>query len=121
LEKCWGIYTGKGLAGLVQPNQPNIHQPDILHTYPPVKMEQTERSETSAYTIQTPANYPEESIQHSEQGESLKLRTFLTISQRKFAKTSYTLHQVFICARGNTRPNSGLSLNFMLVGVNDVC
>ena len=29
-------------------------------------------SETSAYKIQTPGNYPEESIQHSEQGESLK-------------------------------------------------
>jgi len=37
-------------------------------------MEQTECSETSAYKIQTPGNYPEESIQHSEQGESLKSR-----------------------------------------------
>jgi len=37
-------------------------------------MEQTERSETSAYKIQTPRNYPEESIQHSEHGESLKSR-----------------------------------------------
>ena len=35
-------------------------------------MEQTECSETSAYKIQTPGNYPEESIQHSEHGESLK-------------------------------------------------
>ena len=33
-------------------------------TYMPIKMEQTECSETSAYTIQTPGNYPEESIQH---------------------------------------------------------
>jgi len=33
-----------------------------------------ERSETSAYKIQTPGNYPEESIQHSEHGESLKSR-----------------------------------------------
>ena len=32
----------------------------------------TECSETSAYKIQTPGNYPEESIQHSEQGGSLK-------------------------------------------------
>jgi len=31
-------------------------------------------SETSAYTIQTPGNYPRESIQHSEHGESLKSR-----------------------------------------------
>jgi len=28
-----------------------------------MKMEQTEFSETSAYKIQTPGNYPEESIQ----------------------------------------------------------
>jgi hypothetical protein len=37
----------------------------------PTKMEQTECSETSAYKIQTPGNYPEESIQHSEHGGSL--------------------------------------------------
>jgi hypothetical protein len=39
-----------------------------------MKMEQTERSETSAYKIQTPGNYPEESIQLSQHGESLKSR-----------------------------------------------
>jgi len=38
-------------------------------------MEQTECSETSAYKFQTPGNYPEESIQHSEHGECLKSRT----------------------------------------------
>ena len=43
-------------------------------TYPPMKIEQTECSETLAYKIQTPGNYPEESIQHSEHGESLKSR-----------------------------------------------
>jgi len=37
---------------------------DILHTYLPMNMKQTECSETSAYEIQTPGNYPEESIQH---------------------------------------------------------
>jgi hypothetical protein len=47
---------------------------NLFHTYPPVKMEQTECSETLAYKIQTPGNYPEESIQHSEHGESLKSR-----------------------------------------------
>jgi hypothetical protein len=40
----------------------------------PMKMEQTECSETLAYKIQMPGNYPEESIQHSEHGESLKSR-----------------------------------------------
>jgi len=39
-----------------------------------MKMEQTECSETSAYKIQTPGDYPEESIQHTEHGESLKSR-----------------------------------------------
>jgi len=36
-----------------------------------MKIEHTECSETSAYKLQTPGNYPEESIQHSEHGESL--------------------------------------------------
>jgi hypothetical protein len=35
-------------------------------------MEQTECSATSAYKIQTPGNYPEENIQHTEHGKSLK-------------------------------------------------
>jgi len=39
-----------------------------------MKMEQTECSETSAYKIRTPGNYPGESIQHSEHGEGLKSR-----------------------------------------------
>jgi len=37
-----------------------------------MKMEQAECSETSGYKIQTPGNYPEESLQHSEHSESLK-------------------------------------------------
>jgi len=37
-------------------------------------MEQTECSKTLAHKIQTLGNYPEESIQHSEYGESLKSR-----------------------------------------------
>ena len=50
----------------------------ILHTYLPMNMEQTECSETSAYKIQTPGNYPEESRQHSEHGKSLKSMIILT-------------------------------------------
>jgi len=49
---------------------------EYFYTYPPVKMEQTECPQTSAYKIQTPGNYPEESIQHSDHGESLKSRMF---------------------------------------------
>jgi len=37
-----------------------------------MKMEQTECSEMSAYKIQTPGNYPEENIQHTEHGKSFK-------------------------------------------------
>jgi len=48
-----------------------------FYTYPPMKMEQTECSETSAYKIQTPGNYPEENIQHTEHGENLKSRIYL--------------------------------------------
>jgi len=40
----------------------------------PMKMEQTECSETSAYKIQTPGNYPEGNMQQTEHGESLKAR-----------------------------------------------
>jgi hypothetical protein len=53
-----------------------------------MKMEQTECSETSAYKIQTSGNYPEESTQRSEQGESLKSRisretqSFVKIGQK---------------------------------------
>ena len=42
------------------------HIVQMLHTYRSMKMEQTECSETSAYKIQRPGNYPEERIQHSE-------------------------------------------------------
>jgi len=40
----------------------------------PLKMEQIECSETSAYINQTPGHHPKENKQHSEQGESLKSR-----------------------------------------------
>jgi len=44
----------------------------ILHTYPPMKIEQREYSKTLAYKIQTLQNYPKENIQHSEHSKSLK-------------------------------------------------
>jgi len=53
--------------------QPGNHIKRVLFKEP-MKMEQTECSETSAYKIQTPGNHPEESIQHSGHGESLKTR-----------------------------------------------
>ena len=42
-------------------------------------MEQIERSETSAYINQTPGIHPKENKQHSEHGESLKLKKYLGI------------------------------------------
>ena len=44
-------------------NTPTFSASVILHTYPPMKMEQTECSKTLAYKIQMPGSYPEESIQ----------------------------------------------------------
>ena len=76
-QKCWGIDMGKGLAGIHKYiyQYPNIFSnPDILHTYRPMEMEQTECSETSAYIFQTPGNYPEGSIIYLEHGENLKSR-----------------------------------------------
>jgi hypothetical protein len=54
-------------------NTPTFSNLVTLHTYPH-KMEQTESFEMSAYKIQMPGNYPEESTQHWEHGESLKSR-----------------------------------------------
>ena len=39
---------------------------DSTRTYLPMKMEQTECTETSAYKIQTPGNHPKERIQQKD-------------------------------------------------------
>jgi hypothetical protein len=49
----------------------------IPSSYLPAYEDGTECSETLAYEIRTPGNYPEESIQHSEHGESLKSRIII--------------------------------------------
>ena len=41
-----------------------------------MKTEHTECSETSAYKIHTPGNYPEESIQHSEQATKFEIKKY---------------------------------------------
>jgi hypothetical protein len=59
-----------------------------------MKMEQTVCSETSAYKIQTPGNYPEESLQHLQHGESLKSRnesmvyTYCAVMQEWLARVA---------------------------------
>jgi len=56
-------------------------------------MEERECSETSAYKIQTLGNYLEESIQHSEHGESMKSR------KRKISPTLilFKSHPLALC------------------------
>ena len=77
----------------------------ILHTYPPLKMKQTECSEMSTYKIQTPGNYPEESVQHSEHSESLKSRT-KDLYERQGAKCVVTVLWIIRCSvcRLKTKP-----------------
>jgi hypothetical protein len=60
-------------------------------------------SETSAYKIQTRRNYPEESIQHSEHGESLK-------STILFTSMGVKLQDTFVYSKNSTsrKPNSSL-------------
>jgi len=61
-------------------------------------MEQTECSETLAYKIRTLGIYPEESIQHSENGRSLKSRInyklSVLMSTQSAAKTTYKKSQI---------------------------
>jgi len=52
----------------------HLHRQVGISSYLPAYEDGTECSETSEYKIQTPGNYPEESTQHSEQGEYLKSR-----------------------------------------------
>jgi hypothetical protein len=54
-----------------------------------MKMEQIECSETSAYKIQTPGNHPEENIQHTEHGESLKSKSLFTYLPMKMEQTVF--------------------------------
>ena len=60
-------------------------------------MKQTDYSETLAYNVQKARNYPEESIQHSEHGESLKSRMFtIAIKSTTSAVKANIFNFVFI-------------------------
>ena len=87
--------------------------PVILHTYPPMKMEQTECSETSAYKIQTPGNCPEESIQHVvityAGSKSDLLSKVCTFFQNNAAKEIRVLEQsLYIISKDNVMKNKWL-------------
>ena len=66
----WGIYTWLSWSGEVEePIGSSVPLPHTIHplTYffhPPVKMEQTVSSETSAIRTQTPRNYPKRNKLH---------------------------------------------------------
>jgi hypothetical protein len=66
--------------------------PVMIHTYPPMKMEPIQCSESSAYKIQTPGNYPEESILHPQHGESLKTTIFVCFLTAVPLSFNYNIH-----------------------------
>ena len=83
-EKCWGIYAEKvwlenslsllrlfSSQTLSRINTPAFLKPSHS-SHLSASEDGTECSETSAYKLQTPGNYPEESTQYLEHGGSLK-------------------------------------------------
>ena len=71
-----------------------------VYTYLPMKMQQC--SQSSANKIQTPGNCPEESIQHSERGESLK-------SRRKYVFLTHCGRVTQICVFNTVKPGTSAS------------
>ena len=72
-------------------------------SYLPVSEAGTVCSETSVYKIQTPRNFPEENIEHSEHDCSLKSRvTPLSYKQKKhdIASAEYILGGIHWLLRG---------------------
>ena len=51
-------------------------------------MKLEECSETSIYKIQTPGNYPEENIQHTEHDEILKSRSNVVVTVKGYKEMS---------------------------------
>jgi len=93
-EKIWSHPPSYWLRLFSSQTFSRINTPNFLkssHTsYLPAYEDGTECSETSAYKIPTPWSYPEESIQHSEHGESLKSRT-LEFSLCDLQPSAFTL------------------------------
>jgi hypothetical protein len=69
----------------------------IIHAYPPVKMEPTVCSETSAFNIQTPGKYPDENIPYLQHCESLKT-TINCIARRKVIHLSSVQYHIYLHA-----------------------
>jgi hypothetical protein len=58
-----------------------FYMPTFRKFTPPMKMEQTEYSVTSAYRIQTLGNHPKERIKPSEHGESFYQERYVCTSK----------------------------------------
>jgi hypothetical protein len=70
----------------------------LLLLITPLKMEKTECSETSAYKIQMPGNYPEESIQHLDHSENFgdRLQSLFPQNAVYFVISSFfSVHEIF--------------------------
>ena len=65
----------------------------------------TEFSETSAYKLQTPGNYPKEIIQHTEHGESLKSRG-ATADYPRYNLRSGAVSEVDVVPRSESKDNN---------------
>ena len=78
-------------------------------------MEQTECSETSAYKIQMPGNYPEENIQHTEHGESLKSRIHGSCSHTLFEFHNFYVHISYSVRWDSHFLKSGKLYNILLL------
>ena len=61
--QVWRMTGFENVGVFIHINTPTFSNLVILHTCPSMMMEQTECSEMLAYNIQTPGNYPEESVQ----------------------------------------------------------
>jgi hypothetical protein len=69
-------------------------------TYLPMKMEQAECTETSAYKIQTPGNY-------SEENKTYRTRRKFEIKNARLLSTVVLCFVTATCFGGGTQPSSG--------------
>jgi hypothetical protein len=99
-EPCVKWRSGKCVVYFLLGNSPasEFYMPTFRNT--PFHLHKDGRvcSETSSYKIQTPGNYPEENIQHTEHDDSLKsgivlfaerLEAVQVTNNTEFRRTSY--------------------------------
>jgi len=70
----------------------HLHRQVGKYTYLPMKMEQTECSETSAYKIQTPDNYPEENIPQLQAVVKMVMPPLDSIGRRDLLNNKLTIN-----------------------------